>query len=76
MRSREIIYEFQRIGNVVKATAIDVETGIEASTTAPASATELSLKHAAARKLSYVLRRQGVVVEDEPGPGGNSSIIV
>ena len=53
-----IIYEIRRIGTVAKATAIDVATGVEASITGPANATEFSLREAARRKLAYVLLKR------------------
>ena len=58
--AREIIFEFRRIGNVVKVTAIDVASGIEAVIAGPAHASESALRDAATRKLVYVMRRQGL----------------
>ncbi|HEY5084027.1 MAG TPA: hypothetical protein VII48_05875 [Rhizomicrobium sp.] len=46
-------------GNVVKATAIDSATGIEASIVGPAKAGREILSQAAMRKLEYVLKKQG-----------------
>lgn len=60
MQGREVIFEIRRIGAVAKATAIDVETGIEVSVTGPANAAEFSLREAARRKLVYVLAKRGV----------------
>jgi len=54
-----IIFEIRRLGAVAKATAVDVATGVEASITGPANATEFSLREAARRKLAYVLKRRG-----------------
>jgi branched-chain amino acid transport system permease protein len=65
MQGREVIFEIRRIGMVAKATAIDVETGIEASVTGPANAAEFSLREAARRKLAWVRRRAA-----EPGAPG------
>lgn len=56
--SREIIFEFARFGSLVRVTAIDCETGIEAVTQGPASAGQLALQLAAKRKLAYVLRKK------------------
>ena len=55
----EIYVEFVVHGNVVKATAIDSATGIEASIVGPAKAGREILSQAAMRKLEYVLKKQG-----------------
>jgi hypothetical protein len=59
---REVILEFQRIGNSVKVTAVDSETLVEVSIVGAASASEEALRRTAVRKLEYVLerRKQGV----------------
>jgi hypothetical protein len=61
MRGREILFEFQRVGNVVKVTAIDAETGIEASIHGPATAGETLLRINATRRLEFVMRRKGMI---------------
>jgi len=66
MGAREIIFEFRRIGSVVKVTAIDVSTGTEAVIAAPAHAAEYALRDAARRKLAYVMKRQGIVRDEGP----------
>ena len=50
----EIYVEFVVLGNTVKATAIDPETGLEASIAGPASAPQSVLAENARRKLEYV----------------------
>jgi hypothetical protein len=55
---RPIYIEFVRQGNVVKATAIDPVTGVEASIVGPANAAQSTLAEAARRKLEYVLKKQ------------------
>jgi len=55
---REIYVEFIVHGNVVKATAIDPETGTEASIMGPAGAARAALSDAAVRKLRYVMAKQ------------------
>jgi uncharacterized protein DUF6898 len=52
---REILIEFVVNGNAVKATAIDAETGVEASIVGPASAAREALAQGAVRKLKYLL---------------------
>jgi hypothetical protein len=55
--AKEIFVEFVMLGNTVKATAIDPDTGLEASIVGPASAPRPALADAARRKLDYVQRR-------------------
>ena len=55
---REVILEFQRLGNVVKATATDAETLVEVSIQGPAYMTEEALKRTVLDKLDYVLRKR------------------
>jgi hypothetical protein len=59
MIEREVYIEFVVQGNVVKATAIDAATGVEASIVGPANAPRATLAEAAARKLDYVLKKKG-----------------
>ena len=54
----EILFEFIVQGNVVKVTAIDAVTGVEASIVGPANAGREVLSQAAARKLKYVLEKK------------------
>jgi hypothetical protein len=54
----QIFIEFVVHGNVVKATAIDAATGIEASIVGPATAGQAALGQAAARKLEYVMKKK------------------
>jgi len=52
--AKEIFVEFIILGNSVKATAIDPETGQEASIVGPASAPRSILAENARKKLDYV----------------------
>jgi len=58
MNKKEILVEFIVQGNVVKATAIDPVTGIEAAIVGPANAGREALMEAARRKLEYVLKKK------------------
>jgi hypothetical protein len=58
MSGHEIYVEFVIQGNVIKATAIDAKTGIEASIIGPAGAPREPLAQAALRKLKYVMEKQ------------------
>jgi len=55
---KEIYVEFVVLGNAVKATAIDPETGEEASVVGPATAAQSTMAQAARRKLEYVQRKK------------------
>jgi len=57
---RETLFEFHQIGAFTKATAIDVETGLEVSIVGPTNASELVLRNNALRKLAAALRRHGI----------------
>jgi hypothetical protein len=54
----EVYVEFIVQGAVVKATAIDPATGVEASIVGPAAASRTDLAAAAMRKLIYVLKKR------------------
>ena len=55
---KEIFVEFVVMGNTVKVTAIDSETGLEASVVGPAGAPRGAMAEAARRKLEYVAKKQ------------------
>jgi hypothetical protein len=55
---QEILIEFFVYGNSVKATAIDPQSGEEASIVGPTSASRAMLAEAARRKLEYVLKKK------------------
>ncbi|HLF58778.1 MAG TPA: hypothetical protein VI732_04035 [Alphaproteobacteria bacterium] len=55
---REVILEFQSVGNSVKVTAIDPLTLIEVSIVGSATAGEEILKRTAIRKLEYMLAKR------------------
>jgi hypothetical protein len=56
---REVLFEFHRIGNSVKVTAMDVTTQVEISIVGNVRAPQAQLKAVALRKLQYVLEKQG-----------------
>lgn len=57
MSGREVLFEFRQIGNYVKVSAIDAQSGQEVSIVGDAKAGEVRLKQAALKKLEYVLSR-------------------
>ena len=54
----EVYFEFVAIGNVVKVTAIDGQTGIEVSAMGPTSASQADLQQLALQKLKARLKRE------------------
>jgi len=54
----EVLFEFRRVGAVVKVTAIHVATGTEIVLVGAANAGEYALKMAAIRKLIYVMGKR------------------
>lgn len=56
--AKEIYVEFVVLGNSVKATAIDPDTGLEASIVGPASAPRMLLAENARKKLDYLKARK------------------
>ena len=55
---REVIFEFHRVGNAVKVSAVEVESGVEVSIVGDPAVGEIALKRLALRKLEYVLARK------------------
>ncbi len=53
-----VIFEFLRVGQTVKVSAIDEATGTEVSIVGDPSVGEAALKRLAERKLDYVLARR------------------
>lgn len=51
------IVEFRRLGNSVKVSAIDPDTGTEVSIVGPANASRSELSRNAVNKLKYVLNK-------------------
>jgi hypothetical protein len=63
----KILFEFYRLGNSVKVSAIDPDSNIEVSIVGDPGAGEMVLKRLAARKLAYVLAKRGAA--SSPGGG-------
>lgn len=55
----EVYFEFVKVGNAMKVTAIDSVTAIEVSVMGPANAAQSDLKQLALRKLEARLKREG-----------------
>jgi hypothetical protein len=59
LEEHEVYFEFVKLGNAVKVTAIDSVTAIEVSVMGPANAAKSDLERLALRKLEARLRREG-----------------
>ena len=59
MAGKEIFVEFVVLGNSVKVTAIDPDSGLEVSVVGPANAPRNVLAEAARKKLVYMARKNG-----------------
>ncbi len=55
---KEVLLEFQRIGNAVKVVAVDPESLVEVTIMGPPGAGEEALTRIAVRKLEYVLNKR------------------
>ena len=61
LQGREIILEYQPVGNVMRVSAMDTATMTEVSIQAPLNAGEIVFKKNVLAKLEYVLRKDGVI---------------
>jgi hypothetical protein len=55
--AKDIFVEFVILGNSLKATAIDPESGLEASVIGPANAPRNAMADAARRKLEFLKKK-------------------
>lgn len=56
--TREIIFEFTPVGNMMRVAAVDVQTGIEAMVTGPLHAPKFYLEAIATRRLEKLLEKR------------------
>ncbi len=61
IEGREVYFEFHRIGQYVKVTAMDVGTLTEISIQGSVTASDEQLKTAALKRLEYVLKKKKIV---------------
>lgn len=66
---RKYLLEFIPIGNSVKVSAIDPDSGVEVSIVGPVKASQADLTQVAVRKLEYVLRQKLEDAADSKGKG-------
>lgn len=56
--SREILYEFTAVGDVVRVSAVDAASGLEVTVFGPAGAGEAALRQVARRKLDWAMAKR------------------
>lgn len=61
LKNREVILEYFPVGNIMKVTAMDARTLTEISIQGPVNAGEETLKRNALNRLTYVLRKKGLI---------------
>ncbi|MDD3287701.1 MAG: hypothetical protein PHX43_01665 [Alphaproteobacteria bacterium] len=54
----DVLFEFSRIGQIMRVTAVDSDTGTEAIIQGPVTASRAELQRVALSKLHYVLSKQ------------------
>jgi hypothetical protein len=70
------IIEFHRVGGAVKVTAVDPQTGIEATIVGDPRAGEAALARTAGQKLRYLLQRRSSPEKPAPqGPKGRGQLV-
>lgn len=62
----EIYIEYKQVGQAMKVTAIDAETGMEVVIMGPASAAQTHLQKIAVQKLEMQLKKNSDQPEEEP----------
>jgi hypothetical protein len=65
---REVLFEVVFVGNLVKVTAVDAQTGVEATIVGLPTMTQYSLRMNAVRKLARVMARVEGTADDDPAP--------
>lgn len=59
LQGREVIFEFQQVGNVMRVMAMDTATATEITIQCPLNAGEAVWKKNALLRLEYVLKKNG-----------------
>lgn len=58
MAGDEVLFEFSRVGNFMRVTAVHVSTNTEVVIAGPINAPQASLQNTALQKLRYVLAKK------------------
>lgn len=64
----EVLFEFRRVGNSVRVTAIDPITATEITMVAPTKGNQNEIKKIAARKLAYVMAKKKASEKNDETP--------
>jgi len=60
-RGREVIFEFQPVGRIMRVTAMDTDSMTEVVIQCPVHLGEAVFKKNALQKLEYILRKKGII---------------
>ena len=63
---KEIYIEYKQVGQAMKVTAVDAETGVEVVIMGPASAAQTHLQKVAVKKLQMQLKKNSEQPDEEP----------
>jgi hypothetical protein len=63
---KEVYIEYKQVGQAMKVTAVDAETGIEVVIMGPVSAAQTHLQKIAVQKLEMQLKKHSEKSEEEP----------
>jgi len=63
---KEVYIEYKQVGQAMKVTAIDAETGLEAVIMGPVSAAQTHLQKIAIQKLEMQLKKNSEQPDDDP----------
>jgi hypothetical protein len=61
LAGREVLFEYQAIGQYMKVIAVDAATGTEISVQCPVGAGEMVFQRQALARLEFVLRKNGII---------------
>ncbi|MES2729726.1 MAG: hypothetical protein V4621_06490 [Pseudomonadota bacterium] len=61
LKDREIIFEIARAGTMLRVTAVDVATMTEIHLPMPATASEAMCRQAGLQRLTFVLKKRGII---------------
>ncbi len=73
---RDVIIEFISVGNVVKVTAVDTISGLEAIIVGDPAAPREHLKRLATQKLNYLLKKNEKDNEDGEGKSKPPGVVI
>lgn len=61
LAGREVIFEYQKMGNLLRVAAMDTKTMTEIIISCPPSASEDQMQMMALRRLEFVLKKKGLI---------------